>query len=86
MQAVTKLLKENAFVIFVQIVGLAAVVFNLYLASQLYPLADTDRRLEFQIDSVQAQVVTDRELTDTKFDHIKQQLADIKDLIKTNHK
>jgi hypothetical protein len=79
---ISDLLKKHGFAVFLNVLGLAGLMANLYLASKLYPLADTDKRLEYRIDAVQAQVAANEQLTNTQFEYIKRELGDIKGLVR----
>jgi len=75
------ILRKNSFAIFLQVIGIIGLMANLYLASRLYPLADTDNRLKAQIETVSAKVESNQQLTDIQFRFITQQLGEIKDIL-----
>lgn len=81
-RSIFKFVKSNAFVIFLQTLGLIGLMVNLYLASKQQPLIENDKRLESYIDTVSAKVESNQELTDTKFQFISEQLSDIKQMIR----
>lgn len=92
---ITDILKKHSFAVILNIIGLIGNMVNLYIVTKLYPLVETDRRIEYQIQATNVRIDNEQQAREQhdkyiieKIDEFKKynsdQFESVKDLIRRN--